>query len=124
MGGFKWDKIYFSMAATPLRTVDIVDAQLVFLAFRIFLPCIVFLGVLGALRSRRLMVAARRSRSSPPCCSAWRTRAPVAALSSRVRDESGFALVFRLGAAADVAVQRGVLPHRRAADGDRSGSPI
>jgi lipooligosaccharide transport system permease protein len=96
LGGFKWDKIYFAMSATPLRTIDIVNAQLVFLAFRIFLPCIVFLGVLGlfgvvdswwgaplAVLAAVLLGMAHAT--------------PVAALSSRVRDESAFALVFRLG---------------------------
>jgi lipooligosaccharide transport system permease protein len=96
LGAFKWDKNYFAMAATPLRPVDIVNSQLVFLAFRVFLPCVVFLGVLGVFGvvdswwGAPLAVAAATLLGMAHAT-------PVAALSSRLRDESAFALVFRLG---------------------------
>ena len=48
MGGFKWHRVYYSMAATPLDAVDIVLAQLAFIAFRIAITCAVFLGVVAA----------------------------------------------------------------------------
>jgi lipooligosaccharide transport system permease protein len=96
LGAFKWDKNYFAMAATPLRPVDIVNSQLVFLAFRVFLPCTVFLGVLA-------IFGVVDSWSGAPFAVlaavllGMAHAAPVAALSSRLRDESVFALVFRLG---------------------------
>ena len=96
LGAFKWDKTYFAMAATPLRPLDIVNSQLVFLAFRVFLPCAVFLGVLGVFgvvgswwgAPLAVLAAALLGMAHA---------APVAALSARLRDESAFALVFRLG---------------------------
>ena len=48
MSGFKWQRVYFSMAATPLDAVDIVFAQLAFIAFRVFTACGVFLLVMAA----------------------------------------------------------------------------
>lgn len=96
LGAFKWDKTYFAMSATPLRTLDIVNSQLVFLAFRIFLPSVVFVGVL-------LMFNIDASWWGTPLAVlaavlvGMAHATPVAALSSRLRDESVFALVFRLG---------------------------
>ena len=53
MGGFKWHRFYFSMAATPLEVGDIVAGQLAFIAFGCCTTCAVFLGVLAALRRAR-----------------------------------------------------------------------
>jgi lipooligosaccharide transport system permease protein len=96
LGGFKWHKSYFAMAATPLRPVDIAGSQLAFLAVRVLLPSIVFLGVLGAFGiigswwGAPLAVVAA-------VLLGMAHAAPVAALSARLRSESAFALVFRLG---------------------------
>jgi lipooligosaccharide transport system permease protein len=96
LGAFKWDKTYFAMAATPLRPVDIVNSQLVFLAFRVFLPCTVFLGVLGLFGVVGSWTGAPLAVLAAVLLGMAHA-APVAALSSRLRDESVFALVFRLG---------------------------
>jgi lipooligosaccharide transport system permease protein len=96
LGAFKWDKKYFAMAATPLRVVDIVNSQLAFLAFRVLLPSTVFIAVLTAFGvpdswwGTLLAVPAA-------VLLGMAHAAPVAALSSRLRDESAFSLVFRLG---------------------------
>lgn len=96
MGGFKWHRVYFSQAATPLRIADIVGAQVAFIGFRILLTCSVFLGVLaayGALNSAPGGIAAL-------LVVTWMGLAhatPMIALTSRMKSESGFALVFRLG---------------------------
>lgn len=96
MGGFKWHRSYFAMAASPLTPADIVAAQLAFIAFRTAITCGVFLGVIagfGALHSwwggvLALVVAI-------PLGMAY--AAPIAGLSSRMKSESGFSLIFRLG---------------------------
>ncbi|MGH3447961.1 MAG: ABC transporter permease [Nocardioidaceae bacterium] len=95
-GGFKWHKSYYSMAATPLKVADIVAAQLGFIAFRIFVTCAVFLGVIaafgvlyswwGGLLAVLVMVLLGLAHA-----------APIAGIAARMRSESGFALIFRLG---------------------------
>ncbi len=96
MGAFKWHRVYFSMAATPLRVADIAAGQVAFAVFRIFLTCAVFLGVLagfGALDNAAGGVAALLVVTLLGAAHAT----PMMALTSRMKSESGFALVFRLG---------------------------
>jgi lipooligosaccharide transport system permease protein len=47
MGMIKWHRTYYAMTATPLAVVDIVTAQLLFVAFRVASACGVFLLVLA-----------------------------------------------------------------------------
>lgn len=96
LGGFKWHKTYFAMAATPLRAVDIVNSQLIFLAFRVLLPSAVFVGVLAVFGVADSWWGAPLAVLAAVVLGMAHA-APVAALSSRLRDESAFALVFRLG---------------------------
>ncbi len=96
MGAFKWHRSYFSMAATPLGVGDIVAAQLAFVAFRILITCGVFIAVLaafgaldnwwGGLVAVVVVVLLGMAHA-----------APMTAISARMKSESGFALVFRLG---------------------------
>ena len=58
MSGFKWQRVYFSMAATPLDAADIVFAQLAFIAFRVFTACGVFLLVMAAFGALHDLVGA------------------------------------------------------------------
>ncbi|MBA3309065.1 MAG: ABC transporter permease [Nocardioidaceae bacterium] len=96
MACFKWDKTYYSMAATPLRVPDIVAAHLTAVAFRVFTTSAVFLGVLavfGALHSWwgglvALAVAVLLGLAHA---------APVFGVTARLDSPSGFALIFRLG---------------------------
>jgi lipooligosaccharide transport system permease protein len=96
LGAFKWNKTYFAMAASPLRPIDIVNSQLAFLAFRILLPSTVFLGVLGAFGVLDSWWGAPLTIPAAVLLGMAHA-APIAALSSRLRDESAFALVFRVG---------------------------
>jgi lipooligosaccharide transport system permease protein len=96
LGGFKWHRTYFSMAASPLKVVDIVAGQVTFTAFRIGLTSLVFMGVLtayGAVSSvlggiGALLVVVLMGLSYTT---------PMVATSSRMKSESGFALIYRLG---------------------------
>ncbi len=47
MGMLKWDRTYYSMAATPLRVVDLVVAHLGFVSLRLALTSTVFTVVLA-----------------------------------------------------------------------------
>lgn len=96
MGGFKWHRSYFAMAASPLTPADIVAAQLAFTAFRTAITCGVFLGVIagfGALHSwwGGLLAVGVATGLGLACA------APITGLASRMKNESGFSLIFRLG---------------------------
>ena len=47
MGSIKWNRVYYGMHATPLRPVDIANANLAFVALRLVLTCGVFLLVMA-----------------------------------------------------------------------------
>jgi lipooligosaccharide transport system permease protein len=96
LGGFKWSKTYYAMAATPLRVPDIVAAHLAYIALRQLLICTVFLGVLsayGAVENWPGVPAALLTAMLVGLAHA----APMFAFSSRIKSESYFSLVFRLG---------------------------
>ena len=84
------------MAATPLRVADIVAAHLGYIAFRLLLTSTVFLGVLSA-------YGAVKSWPGVPLAllavvlTGLAHATPMFAFSSRIRSESYFSLVFRLG---------------------------
>jgi lipooligosaccharide transport system permease protein len=96
MGMIKWQRIYDSMLATPLGCRDLVAAHLSFVGFRLATTCAVYnlvlapfgvfatwWGALAAFASQLLvgMVFA-----------AW-----VYGFSARLKTESGFGVLFRLG---------------------------
>ena len=96
MGMIKWQRIYYSMVATPLTVGDIVFAQLGFLVFRVATVSAVFLAVMapfGVFSSFAGVVAAFFVQLLLGLAFAT----PVFALSSTLKNESAFALVFRLG---------------------------
>ncbi|MFC4786268.1 ABC transporter permease [Nocardioides sp. MAHUQ-72] len=96
MGMIKWNKSYFGMIASPLGVRDVILAHLGFVLFRVGLTCAVFLavmapfgvfesvpGVIGAFFVQLLIGAAFAT--------------PIYAFTAGLKDESAFALVFRLG---------------------------
>ena len=96
MGMVKWHKTYFGMIATPLRVSEVILSHLGFVTFRVATTCAVFLlvmapfgvfasfpGVLAAFAVQLLLGLAFAT--------------PVYAFSAGLKDESAFALVFRLG---------------------------
>jgi lipooligosaccharide transport system permease protein len=48
LGNFKWNPVYHSMLATPLRVVDVLNAHLLFIGFRIATTAAVFVAVMAA----------------------------------------------------------------------------
>lgn len=96
MGMIKWQRIYFSMIATPLTVGDIVFAQLGFVMFRVATVSGVFLAVMapfGMFESWSGVIVAFFVQLLIGLAFA----SPIFALSASLKNETGFALVFRLG---------------------------
>ncbi|MFT4082014.1 MAG: ABC transporter permease [Nocardioides sp.] len=96
MGMVKWQRIYFSMTASPLGVGDIIAAQLGFVLFRVLTSCAVFLVVLapfGVFESWWGTLLALPVQGLLGLAFAT----PIFAFSAGLRDESAFSLVFRLG---------------------------
>jgi lipooligosaccharide transport system permease protein len=95
MGKIKWNFVFHAMVATPLRTVDVVLGQLGFVAFRVLTTCAVFLGwiaVFGAVESPLAVLDL-----GVALLVGLAFAAPVFAIATRLDNDWGFALVFRLG---------------------------
>jgi lipooligosaccharide transport system permease protein len=96
MGMIKWHKTYYSMIATPLTVGDIVMSTLGFVLFRVGTVSAVFLLVMapfGVFDSFWGVVVAFFVQLLIGLAFAT----PIYALTSAMKDESAFALVFRLG---------------------------
>jgi len=96
MAGIKWQKFYLAQIATPLTPRDVVAGQLLFVLFRLATTCAVFMLVLApfgvfatwwgpflAFGSQLLVGMA--------------FAAVVFGWTTRLRNESGFGVMFRLG---------------------------
>jgi lipooligosaccharide transport system permease protein len=96
MGMIKWQRIYYSMIATPLTVGDIVMAHLGFVLFRVATVSAVFLAVMspfGVFSSWWGVLVAFLVQLLLGLAFAT----PVYALSAAVKSESVFALIFRIG---------------------------
>jgi lipooligosaccharide transport system permease protein len=96
LGNFKWTKVYLSMVATPIGVSSVLLAHLSYLAFRLVLTSAVFLTVLavfGLVPSVWSWVVALVVAVLIGLAHAT----PVFAYAAWLRDEHGFALLFRLG---------------------------
>jgi lipooligosaccharide transport system permease protein len=96
MGMIKWQRVYDSMVATPLAIRDIVAGHLLFVLFRVATTCAVFMLVLtpfGVFATWWGPVLAFVSQVLVGMTFA----ALVYGWSARLRNESGFGVLFRLG---------------------------
>jgi lipooligosaccharide transport system permease protein len=96
MGMLKWQRIYYGMIATPLGVRDIVFAHLGFVVFRVATVSAVFLAVMapfGVFESVGGVLVAFVVQLLVGLAFAT----PVYALSAGLKNESPFALVYRLG---------------------------
>ncbi len=95
MGAIKWNRTYLGMLATPLRVSDVVTAHLLFVMFRVGLSCGVFLlvialfGVVSTLWGGVLAFLAQ-------LLVGLAFAAPIYGYSAGLRNEAGFAVVYRL----------------------------
>lgn len=96
MGMVKWQRIAFGMTATPLDAIDVINAHLGFVLFRLATVCGVFMLVMapfgvyasvgGALAAFVVQLLIGMAFATT-----------VYGLSAGLKDEGAFALVFRLG---------------------------
>jgi len=96
MGMVKWHKTYFGMIATPLRVRDVILSHLGFVTFRVATTCAVFLAVMapfGVFASVPGVIAAFFVQLLIGLAFAT----PIYGFSAGLKDESPFALLFRLG---------------------------
>ncbi len=95
MGAIKWDKTYFAMIASPLRTRDVLLGNLGFVAARLALTASVFWLVLALFGVVVLPWALLAVPAGVLIGMAHAT--PLFALSARLERETGFMLVYRIG---------------------------
>ena len=96
MGSIKWHRSYFAMTASPLGVPEVILANLGFAIFRVAVTCAVFLAVMapfGVFASLPGVLAAFVVQLLIGLAFAT----PIYAYSAGAKDESAFALVFRLG---------------------------
>ena len=96
MGMVKWQRIAFGMTSTPLAPVDVLNAHLGFLVFRLATVSAVFLGVMapfGVYESFTGVIGAFFVQILIGLAFAT----PIYGLSAGLKDEMPFALVYRLG---------------------------
>lgn len=96
MSMVKWQRVYYSMLATPLRVRDLVSAHLLFVLFRLLTTCAVFMLVLapfGVFATWWGAVLAFAGQVLVGMAFA----ALVFALSAGLRDAQAFGVIFRLG---------------------------
>jgi lipooligosaccharide transport system permease protein len=96
MGMVKWHKTYFSMTASPLSVREVILAQLGFVVFRVALSCGAFLAVMAPFGVFESLVGALVA-LPVQLLVALAFATPVFALSAGLKDESPFALIYRLG---------------------------
>jgi lipooligosaccharide transport system permease protein len=96
MGMIKWHKTYFGMTATPLSVREVILGHLGFVLFRVALTCGVFtlvmapFGVFSTVYGAVLAFLVQ-------LLVALAFATPIYAFSAGLKDESPFAIVFRLG---------------------------
>jgi lipooligosaccharide transport system permease protein len=95
MAGFKWQRFYYSMIATPLTPADVTYGQLGFIAFRVATTCAVFGVVAAALGGIPSWLGVLTLPVALLVGMAYAT--PVMAIAARLAGPDGFAVIFRLG---------------------------
>ena len=95
MAAIKWQRIYFGQIATPLRVVDVLNAHLAFIAFRLATTSAMFVVVItlfGAVAS----VAGAFAALLISVLVGMAHATPMFGLTATLKSESGFAIIFRL----------------------------
>jgi len=95
MGAVRWQKTYFAMIATPLRTADVLIGHLLFVGFRLLVTCAAFLAVsaaFGALRSPWALLGLPAG-----VLTGMAYAVPVSAFAVTRESDTGFATLYRFG---------------------------
>jgi lipooligosaccharide transport system permease protein len=93
LGDFKWTRGYHAIRATPVRVFDMIAGYQLYIAFRVVIAAVVFLGVsaaFGAVHSPWVL-------ATPIVCAllGLAVSAPTSAFSASIENDSYFALLFR-----------------------------
>jgi lipooligosaccharide transport system permease protein len=95
MGAIKWHRIYFGQIATPLRVVDVLNAHLAFIAFRLATTSAIFVVVI-ALFGTVTSVAGGVAALLISVLVGMAHATPMFAGTATMKSEGGFSLIFRL----------------------------
>lgn len=93
MGGFKWHKTYYGMAAAPLRVGDMVAGQLGYIALRIVIAAGAFLAVMVPFAAVRSIWAVLTP--AVAVLVGLAVAAPMFAFSATVKSDNLLAVMFR-----------------------------
>ena len=96
LGGFKWQRIYHAMLATPLSVTDVLLGHLAFVAIRIGLVCAVFTFVTAGLGLLHSVVGALLALVGA-VLTGLAFAGPIAAYSATRDNERAFAMLYRFG---------------------------
>jgi lipooligosaccharide transport system permease protein len=96
LGGFKWQRIYHAMLATPLTVTDVLLGHLAFVAIRIGLVCAMFTVVTAALGLAHSAIGALLALLAA-ALTGLAFAGPIAAYSATRENERAFAVLYRFG---------------------------
>ncbi|MGH9917775.1 MAG: ABC transporter permease, partial [Nitrososphaerales archaeon] len=94
MGAIKWLKTYFAMLATPLTVLDVLFGHLAWIALRLSMVSVIYLGIMaafGTVHSYLAIVAAPAAVLTGLAFSA-----PIVALAATLPNDTGFSALYRL----------------------------
>src|SRR3954467_1231290 len=95
MGAIKWYKSYHAMLATPLRVIDVLFGHLLWIAVRVLMVTVIFLGVMVAFNTTESWLAILAIPAGLLTGLAF--AAPVAAFAATQERDTGFNALYRFG---------------------------
>jgi lipooligosaccharide transport system permease protein len=93
MGAIKWYKSYHAMLATPLRVADVLFGHLLWIALRVLMVSVIFLGVMAAFSTTESWLALLAIPAGLLTGLAF--AAPVVAFAATQERDNGFNALFR-----------------------------
>jgi lipooligosaccharide transport system permease protein len=94
MSGFKWQRTFHGIAATPVRPAQIADGVILWIAIRVFVNASIYLAIMSAFGASQRWQVVFAVPAATLCAVAF--AAPVAAISAAITDEGQtFNVLFR-----------------------------
>jgi lipooligosaccharide transport system permease protein len=94
MAAIKWLRTYFAMLATPLTVLDVLVGHLAWIALRVAMVSVIYLGIMAAFGTVHSYLALLAAPAAVVTGLAF--AAPLAAFSASQRNDTGFATLYRL----------------------------
>ena len=95
MGAIKWLKTYFAMLATPLTVLDVLVGHLAWIAARLLMVSVIYLGVMAAFGTVHSALAVLAVPAAVMTGLAF--AAPIAAFAASQPNDTGFTTLYRFG---------------------------